>query len=59
MLQREIAKPSFVCEGAPKMAPVDEMSPNCACRDLLGFRFQKCMIGGHPEIEVRIKLVGY
>ena len=42
-----------------KLPPVDEMSPNFACRDLLGFRFQKCMIGGHPEIEVRIKLVGY
>ena len=29
------------------MAPVDEMSPNFACRDLLGFRFQKYMIGAH------------
>ena len=57
--KRGIAKPSFVCEAAPKWPPVDEMSPNFACRDLLGFRFQKCMIGGHPEIEVRIKLVGY
>ena len=31
-----------------KWPPVDEMSPNFACRDLLGVRFQKYMIGGHP-----------
>ena len=28
--------------------PVDEMSPNFACRDLLGSRFQKYIVGGHP-----------
>ena len=28
-------------------SPVDEMSPNFSCRELLGFRFQKHIIGGH------------
>ena len=31
-----------------KLHPVDKMSPNFARRDLLGSRFQKYIVGGHP-----------
>ena len=40
-----MAKPSFVCEGARKMPPVDEMSWDFACREQMGLRLQGKKIG--------------
>ena len=41
-----------------KWPPVDEMCPNFACRELLEFRFQKYMIGGHPASSLQFLLSG-